>query len=63
MKNILVLTDFSPNAIHTADAALIIAQKLALNILLYDSYFSLPLVPANKNDAGQRDTTFFKKKA
>lgn len=45
MKNILVLTDFSPNAEHAAEAAFNLASKLHVDILLFYSYQGAPVIP------------------
>lgn len=38
MKTILVLTDFSDNAMHAANTALMLGQNLRANLLLYNTY-------------------------
>lgn len=45
MKKILLLTDFSDNAIHAAKAAVMIAGKWNADLLLYHNYQSLPVTP------------------
>jgi nucleotide-binding universal stress UspA family protein len=45
MKNILVLTDFSENASHAAESAMVIAGKLHANLLLFHNYQGFPVTP------------------
>lgn len=45
MKNIIVLTDFSPEATHAAENALPLAAKLGVEILLVNVYAITPYVP------------------
>ena len=45
MKKILVLTDFSENAVHAAKTAAFFAINLRTNILLYNHYQSIPVTP------------------
>lgn len=45
MKNILILTDFSPNAEHAAEAGVRLASKLHAGILLFYSYQGAPVIP------------------
>lgn len=47
MKTILLLTDFSPNATAAAEAALLLAQRLRLNLLLFNSYMRHLELPAS----------------
>jgi len=63
MKTVLVLTDFSTNAMHAAETAIQIAGELNLNILLFNVYFSLPLVPASEDDAWSKSYEIFKKES
>ena len=63
MKTVLVLTDFSTNAMHAAEMAIQIADELNLNILLFNVYFSLPLIPASENDAWSKSYEIFKKES
>lgn len=44
MKKILVLTDFSDNARHAAEAAVTIAGKLHANIILFNTFVSEPVM-------------------
>ncbi len=50
MKKILVLTDFTPNAAHAAEAALRLSAALGLRILLYHTLQSVPLIPGDSDD-------------
>jgi len=45
MKKILVLTDFSPNAMHAARYAHQLVRQLHTGILLYHAVQSIPIVP------------------
>lgn len=45
MKTILVLTDFSDNAAHAAEAALALAVKLSAGITLFHACPTLPVTP------------------
>jgi nucleotide-binding universal stress UspA family protein len=63
MKTVLVLTDFSKNSKHAAETALFLAGKLQLNVLLFNIYFSLPVIPAGENDAWSRTYDVFKKES
>lgn len=45
MKNILVLTDFSDNANNAAKSAVSLAARIHANIVLYNSYSNLPVMP------------------
>jgi nucleotide-binding universal stress UspA family protein len=46
MKTILMLTDFSDNATHAARSAATIVEKLHTDILLFNSYYDHPILPA-----------------
>jgi nucleotide-binding universal stress UspA family protein len=46
MKTILMLTDFSENATHAARAAASIVEKLHTDILLFNTYYDHPILPA-----------------
>jgi nucleotide-binding universal stress UspA family protein len=46
MNTILVLTDFSENANHAAKAALPFAKALHSDILIFNSYYNQPAIPA-----------------
>jgi nucleotide-binding universal stress UspA family protein len=63
MKTVLVLTDFSANAEHAAETAVYLAGNLELNVLLFNVYFSLPVVPAGENDAWAKSYEIFKKES
>lgn len=43
MKKLLVLTDFSANAEHAAEMAIMLAGKLHANLLLYNAYDNHPI--------------------
>jgi nucleotide-binding universal stress UspA family protein len=45
MKNILVLTDFSENASHSAEWGIILSRKLQANIILYNTFLTAVVVP------------------
>ncbi|MGZ3755517.1 MAG: universal stress protein [Mucilaginibacter sp.] len=45
MKKILVLTDYSENAIHAAKTAVMLGEKLNANILLLNNVAGLPVTP------------------
>lgn len=45
MKTILVLTDFSGNALAAAEAAVVLAEKMHANLLVMHSDNSIPLIP------------------
>lgn len=45
MKTLLVLTDFSDNATSAAKSAVKLGQMLHANILLFNSYMSIPVTP------------------
>ncbi|WP_448104466.1 universal stress protein [Pedobacter panaciterrae] len=45
MKTILVLTDFSDNALTAAESAVILAGKIRANLLIVHSDNSIPLIP------------------
>ena len=47
MKTILLLTDFSPNATAAAEAALLLAQKMRLDLVLFNSYMRHLELPAS----------------
>lgn len=49
MKTILVLTDFSNNALNAAEAAVILAGKIHANLLIMNSDNSIPLIPYHKD--------------
>ena len=63
MKTVLVLTDFSTNAKQAAQTAVFLAGKLELNVLLFNVYFSIPIVPAGINDAWSKSYEVFKKES
>ena len=63
MKTVLVLTDFSINAKQAAQTAVILAGKLELNVLLFNVYFSIPIIPAGINDAWSKSYEVFKKES
>ncbi|MEJ5963347.1 universal stress protein [Pedobacter immunditicola] len=63
MKTVLVLTDFSTNAKQAAQTAVFLAGKLELKILLFNVYFSVPIVPAGINDAWSKSYDVFKKES
>jgi nucleotide-binding universal stress UspA family protein len=46
MNTILVLTDFSENANHAAQAAPLLAAKLHSDIIIFNSYYNHPVIPA-----------------
>jgi nucleotide-binding universal stress UspA family protein len=46
MKTVLMLTDFSANATHAAKSALMLVEKLDADILLYNTFHDLPVLPA-----------------
>lgn len=46
MKTILMLTDFSEKANHAAKTAAKIAPQLSADILLYNTYYDHPILPA-----------------
>jgi len=45
MKNILVLTDFSENASHAAESAVVLAGKMHANLLLFHNFQGFPVTP------------------
>lgn len=45
MKTILVLTDFSENALRAAETAATLAEKLNANLLLFNANYTVPAVP------------------
>jgi nucleotide-binding universal stress UspA family protein len=45
MKTILVLTDFSQNALKAAESAAMLAGRLRTNILLFNSNYTVPAIP------------------
>jgi nucleotide-binding universal stress UspA family protein len=45
MKQILIPTDFSDNAVHAAKAAVMLSAKLNANILLFNNYVDIPVIP------------------
>jgi galactose-1-phosphate uridylyltransferase len=49
MKKILVLTDFSNNALNAAEAAVILAGKIHANLLIMNSDNSIALIPYYKD--------------
>lgn len=61
MKRILVLTDFSAAADTAADYALSLAAKTGAEIVLYNAYFSPPLVAATVGASLYRDLHLIKK--
>ena len=48
MKTILVLTDFTKAAQRAADMALIVAGKLKADILLLNSFVTVPVIPSDE---------------
>lgn len=63
MKTVLVLTDFSANAKQAAQTAVFLAGKFEMNILLFNVYFSIPIVPAGIDDAWSKSYEVFKKES
>lgn len=47
MKKILVLTDFTPNAAHSAAVALRLSEKMGMGIKLYHTLSFIPLIPGD----------------
>jgi nucleotide-binding universal stress UspA family protein len=45
MKSILIPVDFSENAVHAAKSAVLLSTKLNADILLFNNYVSVPVVP------------------
>ncbi len=45
MKSLLILTDFSANANHAAESALMLSEKLQTNIVLFNTYYNRPFIP------------------
>jgi len=46
MKNILVLTDFSKKARYAAETALLLAEKMNANVMLFNAYARYPFLPS-----------------
>lgn len=62
MNNILVLTDFSENANHAAKAAPPLAAKLHSDIIIFNSYYNHPVIPAYAGGPLAVDELVFRKK-
>ncbi len=62
MKTIAVLTDFSERSAHAAKFALLIAQKIRANVLLYNS-FQIPELVGIGRHRGNHDYSEFKNKS
>ena len=52
MKTILVLTDFTKNAAHAASSALMLAEKLGTRLLLFNTFYNMPILPSNGGSSG-----------
>ncbi|MCJ8208349.1 universal stress protein [Mucilaginibacter sp. RS28] len=48
MKTILVLTDFSETAQYAADAAIAMAGKIKANVLLLNTFVTVPMLPSDE---------------
>jgi nucleotide-binding universal stress UspA family protein len=61
MKTILMLTDFSDNATHAARSAVAIGEKLQTDILLFNTYYDHPILPAYGGGPWMVDELLFRK--
>jgi nucleotide-binding universal stress UspA family protein len=46
MRTVLVLTDFTKNADHAAATAIILAEKLHAKLLIYNTFYNMPILPS-----------------
>jgi nucleotide-binding universal stress UspA family protein len=46
MKTILVLTDFTNNAGNAASSAMMLSEKLHARLLLFNSFYNMPILPS-----------------
>jgi nucleotide-binding universal stress UspA family protein len=52
MKTILVLTDFTNNAAHAASSAVVLGEKLHAKLLLFNSFYNMPILPSYGGSTG-----------
>jgi nucleotide-binding universal stress UspA family protein len=52
MKTILVLTDFTENAAHAASSAIVLGEKLHAKLLLFNSFYNMPILPSYGGSSG-----------
>ncbi len=52
MKTILILTDFTENAAHAASSAMMLGEKLHAKLLLFNSFYDMPILPPFGGSSG-----------